>query len=467
MQKTFISLIIEFVEENGRKILENPDRFKSLFLDFSQNQYKAEVQIFCQFLASPQAQEIRQSSDVDELFLKGVADRFHQAYLFKEDICKQIIFAYVQFLGLVDKKVFEAGLKGEVAKPKIKIDKQKDKKKKEKVIEDKIVSNFSKKNKKIILIAVAIIAVIGFSIFGVNKSIETQQQRVAIEAQRQREAEIQRQKELEEEQRQREEEARIQRELEIRRQMEAAGLVFIQGGTFMMGSPISESGRIENEIQRQVTVSSFNMGKFTVTQKEYQEVMGVNPSHFRSENFPVEQVTWFDAIEYCIRRSQREGLTPAYTITNRVPATGHPITSATVTWNRNANGYRLPTEAEWEYACRAGTTTAYNTGNNITTSQANFSYSFGRTTPIRNYFPNVFGLYDMHGNVWEWCWDWYGFYSFENTTDPMGASSGYFRVLRGGSFQISAANLRSACRGGNTPSARGFSSGFRIVRNAN
>jgi len=171
------------------------------------------------------------------------------------------------------------------------------------------------------------------------------------------------------------------------------GMVRINGGTFMMGSPANEPGREDDERQRQVTVSSFNMGIYPVTQREYQEIMGVNPSHFRGENLPVEMVTWFDAIEYCNRRSQREGLTPAYTITNRVPASGYPITSATVTWNRNANGYRLPTEAEWEYACRAGTTTAYNTGPNITNNTGWYNENSGQTTrPVGHLPANRWGL---------------------------------------------------------------------------
>ncbi|MCL2720586.1 MAG: formylglycine-generating enzyme family protein [Treponema sp.] len=418
MQKTFISLLTEFVEDNGGKILENPDRFKSLFLDFTQNQYKAEIQIFCQFLASPQAQEIKQSDDVDELFLKGVADRFNKTYLIEKNICEQITFAYAQFLGLVGKKGFEAGLKGETAKAKEKKVKQ--------PAEDKHALKFSKKNKKIILIAVAIIAVISLSIFGINKSIETQQQRVA------------------------------------------AGLVFIQGGTFMMGSPVNESGHNSYEIQRQVTISSFNMGRFPVTQREYHEVMGVNLSYFIGDDLPVETVTWFDAIEYCIRRSQREGLTPAYTMTDRVPATGNPITSATVTWNRNANGYRLPTEAEWEYACRAGTTTAYNTGVNINDSRGWFQgNSNNRTHPVGQRRANAWGLFDMHGNVLEWCWDLFGDYNFLNTTDPIGASAGANRrTLRGGSWNNVKYQARSAARFDWIPNDGRYDIGFRVARNA-
>ncbi|MCL2443255.1 MAG: SUMF1/EgtB/PvdO family nonheme iron enzyme [Treponema sp.] len=255
-----------------------------------------------------------------------------------------------------------------------------------------------------------------------------------------------------------------------------AGFVRINGGTFMMGSPGSEPVRRDNEgPQRQVTVSSFNMGMYPVTQREYQGVMGNNPSNFRGDNLPVERVTWFDAIEYCIRRSQREGLTPAYTMTNRVPATGHPITSATVTWNRNANGYRLPTEAEWEYACRAGTTTPFNTGNNITTAQANYNGNFpynnnargtyrGRTTTVGSFSANAWGLHDMHGNVWEWCWDWFGSYAIGAQTDPTGAVSGTNRVLRGGSWSIDGSFLRSAYRDSNFPSVRYSFIGSRLVR---
>jgi len=180
-------------------------------------------------------------------------------------------------------------------------------------------------------------------------------------------------------------------------------MVQINGGTFTMGSPANEASRDSDEIQRQVTLSSFQMSRHPIIQSEYQEIMGTNPSDFKGDNLPVERVTWFDAIEYCIKRSQREGLTPAYTMTNRVPTSGYPITNATVTVNWNANGYRLPTEAEWEYACRAGTTTPFNTGNNITTNQANYDGNFPynnnakgeyrqRTTPVGSFPANAWGL---------------------------------------------------------------------------
>jgi len=225
-----------------------------------------------------------------------------------------------------------------------------------------------------------------------------------------------------------------------------AGFVRINGGTFTMGD--SSTG------QRQVTISSFNMGKYEVTQKEYQEIMGKNPSIFLRDNFPVERVSWYNAVEYCNKRSMKEGLTPAYT-----------INSVDVTWNRNANGNRLPTEAEWEYACRAGTTTRYNTGKRLTLMQAN--YNGNRIRTVGKYKANAWGLHDMHGNVWEWCWDWEGDYPSGAQTDPMGASSGSCRVIRGGSWYDSAEISCSANRSSCYPAYSdyyGGSFGFRVVR---
>ncbi|MDR1955468.1 MAG: SUMF1/EgtB/PvdO family nonheme iron enzyme [Treponema sp.] len=232
------------------------------------------------------------------------------------------------------------------------------------------------------------------------------------------------------------------------------GFVRINGGTFTMGSPASEAERYNDEgPQHQVRVSSFYMGKYEVTQKEWVAVMGSNPSKWKGDNLPVEQVSWYDAIDYCNRRSQREGLTPAYT-----------RSGDTVTWNRGANGYRLPTEAEWEYACRAGTTGPFNTGNNITTNQANMVGGAGSTKNVGSFAPNAWGLYDMHGNVYEWCWDWFGTYTSGAQTDPAGAASGSSRVLRGGCWFYSAGYLRSANRYNITPSDRYSGYGFRLVR---
>jgi formylglycine-generating enzyme required for sulfatase activity len=193
--------------------------------------------------------------------------------------------------------------------------------------------------------------------------------------------------------------------------------------------------------------------------------MGSNPSYFKGDNLPVEQVSWYDAVEYCNQRSQREGLTPAYM-----------RSGDKVTWNRSANGYRLSTEAEWEYACRAGTTTPFSTGNNITTDQANYKgkkpYNGNpkgtyrkKTTPVGSFAPNPWGLYDMHGNLWEWCWDWYGSYAGGSQTNPEGPATGANRVLRGGGWYYYGRYLRCACRSSNDPSSRHNILGFRLAGN--
>jgi len=247
-----------------------------------------------------------------------------------------------------------------------------------------------------------------------------------------------------------------------------SNMVRVLGGTFIMGSPDNEPERDSNEIQHKVTVNPFYMGKYPVTQIEYKEVMGINPSYFKGDNLPVEMVNWFDTVEYCNKLSQKERLMSAYTINGSGD-------SRTVSCNWNANGYRLPTEAEWEYACRSGTATPFSTGNNITTSLANYDgdnpynnnsrgeYQHG-PTPVGNFAPNSWGLYDMHGNVWEWCWDWYGDYSIEDQTDPKGTPWGFDHVKRGGCWDSHARYLRSAYRGHDSPLHKILRLGFRIVR---
>jgi len=257
-------------------------------------------------------------------------------------------------------------------------------------------------------------------------------------------------------------------------------MVYIDGSSFTMGSPRNEAGREANERQRQITVNSFYMGMYEVTQKEYRDVMGLNPSRFKRDNLPVERVSWFEAIEYCNRRSRREGLTPAYVINQtkgqEVSRDSIPVYTRDITWNRNANGYRLPTEAEWEYACRAGTTTPFSTGDNITTDQSNYNGNFPykknpkgenrhKTTPVGSFAANPWGLYDMHGNVWEWCWDRYNYYDWVHD-NPVGADSGDNRVIRGGSWNRAGEHLRSAERYRYSPSGRLSAIGFRLVRNA-
>jgi len=228
------------------------------------------------------------------------------------------------------------------------------------------------------------------------------------------------------------------------------GLVRIQGGTFVRRG-------------YEITVSTFYMGRYEVTQREYEEIMGTNPSRFKGPKLPVEQVSWFDAVEYCNRLSIREGLTPAYTIS------GQGV-NRTVIWKRNANGYRLPTEAEWEYACRAGTTTTYSWGNQedaITVGQyAWYANNSGDATkPVGRKQPNAWGLYDMHGNVSEWCWDWWvNSYSVGAQTDPTGASSGSYRIFRGGNWIDSVMVMRSGFEVHEYPYYRDDVLGFRVVR---
>jgi formylglycine-generating enzyme required for sulfatase activity len=256
-------------------------------------------------------------------------------------------------------------------------------------------------------------------------------------------------------------------------------MVLVEGGTFQMGSPLSEAERYDEETPRQVTVGSFYMGKYEVTQAEYEPVMGNNPSHFKGANLPVENVSWYDAVEFCNRLSLREGLTPVYTITKDGSDPDNKSAGDTlrwlVRWNRNAEGYRLPTEAEWEYACRAGTATPFNTGSNISADIANYDGNYPYTNGSKGIHrkktleagslpPNPWGLYEMHGNVWEWCWDWYGDYGAGARTDPGGAVTGAYRVARGGSWFSDAVSLRSAGRSYDIPSNRFNALGFRLAR---
>ena len=245
-----------------------------------------------------------------------------------------------------------------------------------------------------------------------------------------------------------------------------AEMVRIKGGIFMMGSPESEPGRDRDEVLHQVTLSAFYMGKYEVSQEEYEAVAGTNPSYAKGAKLPVEMVSWDDAIEYCNKRSEMEGLTPVYTRQGDA-----------VFWNTRANGYRLPTEAEWEYACRAGTTGPFSTGDNITTHEANYNgrrpyndnargMSRNTTMPVGSFPPNPWGLHDMHGNVTEWVWDWYADYNTAPQTDPQGATVGQWnrKVARGGSWFEGGGALRSAVRHRGEPFTRLDDLGFRVAR---
>ncbi|MCM1190674.1 MAG: SUMF1/EgtB/PvdO family nonheme iron enzyme [bacterium] len=255
------------------------------------------------------------------------------------------------------------------------------------------------------------------------------------------------------------------------------GFVLVSGGTFVMGSPETESWRSEDETQHTVTVSDFYISPFELTQREYQEVAGENPSSFTGEDLPVENISWLDAVAFCNAKSEAEGLTSVYRIDEE-----------SITWDRTANGYRLPTEAEWEYACRAGTATPFNTETSISADECNYygHYPYDieqnyftqgnldtkpgqyrqTTVAVGSFAPNGYGLYDMHGNVSEWVWDYYGAYGTEEQTDPTGAASGTLRVYWGGGWNDFAKNMRSAYRATFAEDKGSFNIGIRLVRNA-
>jgi len=226
--------------------------------------------------------------------------------------------------------------------------------------------------------------------------------------------------------------------------------ILIPAGSFTMGSQPDEPERDQEELPHKVTIKKpFYMQTTEVTQAQYERVMQRNPSAFKycGEECPVQNVTWHDAQEFIRRLGQLDG----------------------------SGKYRLPTEAEWEYACRAGTTTPFNTGLCISTDQANFNgnYPF-RGCPsgkykesvvrVGKFQPNHWGLHDMHGNVWEWCQDVYESYPNRHVTDPKGPASGTYRVLRGGSWLSHCCWLRSASRRYHYPSTRAEHIGFRVVR---
>jgi len=242
-------------------------------------------------------------------------------------------------------------------------------------------------------------------------------------------------------------------------------MVAISGGTFQMGNVENSSFGSSNEKPvHSVTVSGFEMSIFEITQGQFQSVMGSNPSYYKSgDNYPVEQVSWYDAVKFCNKLSDAAGRARCYN-------------ESMWACDLSKNGFRLPTEVEWEYACRAGTATLFYTGSVISSNGYTSTdldragwydgNSGTKTHPVGEKVPNAWGLYDMHGNVWEWCNDWYGesYYSSSPTADPPGPSNGSYRVLRGGCWISFAWYCRSAHRGWNFPSYTINSLGFRVVR---
>jgi formylglycine-generating enzyme required for sulfatase activity len=235
-------------------------------------------------------------------------------------------------------------------------------------------------------------------------------------------------------------------------------LVLVPAGEFLMGSPDSDKAASADEKppHRVRITRPFYLGMYEVTQGQYRAVTGENPSGFKgSDDLPVESISWNDAIAFCNTLSLREGLTPYY-----------HAGAGTVS---GGEGYRLPTEAEWEYACRAGSTTRYSFGDNAARlgEYGWFDRNSGsQTQPVGQKGPNAFGLHDMHGNVWEWCWDPYdeNYNGQSPGADPPGPSQAAFRVIRGGSWINNAPHVRSAFRHSGAPGYRDIDVGFRLAR---
>ena len=269
-------------------------------------------------------------------------------------------------------------------------------------------------------------------------------------------------------------------------------LALVPAGEYLIGSPDSEPGyhgkHEMRERQRPVHIAQpFMIGVYAVTQAQYETVMGRNPSHFSksgigkekiggqdTSRFPVEKVSWYDAVEFCNKLSERERRSDCYRLAN-VHRTDEAIDTADVT-NASGRGYRLPTEAEWECACRAGTATPFHFGTSLNGEKANCNgyEPYGtttlgpfldRTTAVGSYPPNAWRLYDMHGNVRQWCQDGYdeGVSGKPPPSDAQGPTSRKYRVIRGGGFFDSAVYCRSAYCFKNSPDFRSYDLGFRVV----
>ena len=238
-------------------------------------------------------------------------------------------------------------------------------------------------------------------------------------------------------------------------------MITIPGGIGRMGDIVGNANQPDELPVHQVSLSPFMVSKYEITQELYMQVMGNNPSaNIGSMANPVDNVTWYDAVRFCNALSTHEGLNPCYieTVDN------------TFECDFNTNGYRLPTEAEWEYACRAGSETAFHSGGNeedverVAWCAAN---SDGISHPVGLKEANDYDLHDIHGNVAEWCWDWYNpaYYSNSSLDDPEGPDSGRIKVTRGGSYYMDGFALRSSSRVHFLdPAVKGSQTGFRVVR---
>ena len=252
----------------------------------------------------------------------------------------------------------------------------------------------------------------------------------------------------------------------------------IPAGTFTMGSPTTEVNRSSDETQHSVTLTAFRMSKYEITNAQYAAFL--NAKSIGSNGLYAAGAYPTQTLIYASYGSYDFGL--HYSGSQWIPVAGYenaPVIN--VTWYGSTEfatyvGGTLPTEAQWEYACRAGTTTPFNTDNFLTNLQANYNWAYpynggtntvttypGKTQTVGTYAANAYGLYDMHGNVWEWCSDWYGTYSTTPQTNPTGATTGSYRVFRGGGWRDDARDCRSAYRGGDAPSLHDNSVGFRVV----
>jgi formylglycine-generating enzyme required for sulfatase activity len=249
----------------------------------------------------------------------------------------------------------------------------------------------------------------------------------------------------------------------------------IPAGSFSMGCTPGDPNCQSNESPvRTVTLSAFQIGETEVTQEQWQTVMGSSPGYFAYTSCiscPVEQVSWNDAVVFCNRLSEAKGLTPCYytdagftQVYGKSGSNWSLPNSGTVYWNPSARGYRLPTEAEWEYAARGGNTTnIYSGSNNIDEVAWYVDNAPNGTKPVKGKLPNGYALYDLSGNVWEWVWDWFASYPSSPETNPKGPSSGELRIFRGGSWGSLPPGIRPAFRSGRSPGHREFIVGFRIV----
>jgi formylglycine-generating enzyme required for sulfatase activity len=253
------------------------------------------------------------------------------------------------------------------------------------------------------------------------------------------------------------------------------GMVSITGGTFQIGST---TGNSDEQPVRAITVSAFYMDTTEVTQADYRALMAVNPSYFTGDSLrPVDQVTWFDAVLYCNARSKRDLRDTVYTFTSITGTPGDSCSDLTgLASDFSKNGYRLPTEAEWEYACKAGSTTDFYWGKNFPPTTAADTAAMDSnavwylngylcTARVGTKLPNAYGLYDMSGNVNEWCHDWYASYTngSGSLTNPTGPDFGSSRIVRGGSWGNADIILRSSTRCAYSPDFRYYVLGFRCV----